>query len=260
MIFRILKLTAVLAGLSGLAQPVFAQANPFKGSPTPAAAPVAPLVPVDMGVPGHAAPRGGQGAHSPQGTPSPVGMTGITPAGSPSGIAAFPSQGAPVPPPDAKKPSTVPEPELWSESITATRIGKVNNLHVFRGQGAYLFEEPRAYKVSRKLVLPVAPGATGAMAGLPPSIPVPGDMTYGGNPANLPSMVGRPVPYSAPAAAPAMPPRTVPATPTPRPTNMTARPTAPAPQGGVAGSPMGTPRVFPSTVATPSTSTQPAPK
>ncbi len=74
------------------------------------------------------------------------------------------------------------------EEVSATRIGTVNGVHVYRGQNTYVFESSKTKKVSRKAVPPsVAQNAAqaaaqaGQAAGIPPS------------PA-LPSMVGRTAP------------------------------------------------------------------
>lgn len=74
-------------------------------------------------------------------------------------------------------------PETVEEEVQASRIGKVNGHHIYRGQSTYVFEPTKNRKVVRRIsaqALPVVPAVPGS-----PSA---------NNTSQLPSMVGRPAP------------------------------------------------------------------
>lgn len=110
------------------------------------------------------------------------------------------------------------EPVVIEEQVQGTRIGRVGDTLIFRGQGTYLYQAVSEVKIVRKLVKPdasapaasgtaYAPG-TGRMA-LPPNGigAVPAPAFAGMAPPfamGLPSSVGRPTPSAATAVV--MPP------------------------------------------------------
>lgn len=177
--FKLLPFAVLFAVTSALAQPDSPAPSPFR--PRPAGAVAAPPPP--------------SANPAAAGQPRPMPALG-------GGALALPPAGVsraapPVAPPAIAPPATKAGPEIWQENITAVRIGRVNNLQVFRGEGTYLFEGERTYLVKRKLNNSAAEPPSGLA--LPPSIPYTATPP-GGGPSDLPSMVGRPTPYVTPAA------------------------------------------------------------
>lgn len=100
-----------------------------------------------------------------------------------------------APPPMGLPPVVPPRPadDEFSESVTGTRIGEVNGMHIYRGTVAgagsdntYLFEPRATHKVKRSLSRPQSPmGLETTGTYLAPD---------NSGTSHLPSMVGRPTP------------------------------------------------------------------
>ena len=173
---KLFSLIAVALCASGpLAQAQTASTNPFARPTAPATTPGAP------GAPGGAtAPMPGQPIAGAPGM-LPPGQPGAYPP-PPPGVYS-PNSGMPGAPglPGAAAPSG---PETTEEEVSASRIGKVNGMHIYRGQNTYMFESSKNRKVVRRLI-PVTSSAMPASS----SATNPAE-----KPQNLPSMVGRPAP------------------------------------------------------------------
>lgn len=192
---KLFSLIAVVLCASGtLAQAQTASTNPFARPAPPSATPGTPGTPGAPGSPGaRPQPLSANGGAPMSAQPTP-GAPGMFPPGQPG----QPGQaGAYPPPPGVYQPSggmpgmpgmpgapMAAGPETTEEEVSASRIGKVNGMHIYRGQNTYMFESSKNRKVVRRLIPTTASAMTPPGAAAKPAEKTP----------NLPSMVGRPAP------------------------------------------------------------------
>jgi hypothetical protein len=194
-----MKKLSLLAAAALVACGTQAHAQPTPPNPVarPTTAAPAPGASGQPGLPG--------AASNPNGRPSPLsgpqGQNGAmpnTPNGFSSAPGFAPQPGIPIPGMPGSIPSAMPgmpgalgqpgmDPsgaQVTDEEVSAQRIGSVNGVRIFRGQGTYMFEPVKSRKIVRHLTPTTAPAMPTTSAAQPGSQKNP----------NLPSMVGRPNP------------------------------------------------------------------
>lgn len=200
--FSVLAAFAVLAcgSLAHAQQPA---ANPFARPTAGATAPgtvtgAAPMPGMPSANPGATGvPRNMPGAMR-NGMPGPTGnnpgsSSSLTGGGYPSNPGMYPQNGAlpPIPSMGGMPTTTVDANgvQTTDEEVSASRIGLVNGMHIYKGQNTYMFEPSKTRKIVRRLVpsvgnAPIMPSASTSTAAKAAEHKTP----------NLPSMVGKPNP------------------------------------------------------------------